>query len=182
MSDAENRPAGGDDVARALLASSRAERPAEGARGRAFDAAVRELEGAPVASRRTPSRALRIAFVFASPVLVLALLVAGLLVKDLRDAQRAKARIQAEVSRLAKESEALEGVARLRSELANSRDPAKVAELQRQLSEAKEKASVITVPARAGGGQPAAAPVVSSTRAGKAACNCTPGDPLCSCL
>jgi colicin import membrane protein len=77
--------------------------------------------------------------------------------------------------------------AQLRTELEQTKDPEKIAALQAQLEDQQKKLDVIKtqqaqVPERKGGG-PVAAPQRPSPKptTGKP-CNCTPGDPLCSCL
>jgi colicin import membrane protein len=78
---------------------------------------------------------------------------------------------------------------RLKAELEQTKDPEKIAALQSALAEQQQKLDMIrtqqTQPQerRAGGG--AAQPHPKSPEKGAAPgkpCNCTPGDPLCSCL
>jgi colicin import membrane protein len=80
--------------------------------------------------------------------------------------------------------------AQLRAELEQTKDPEKIAALQSQLEEQQRKLEQIRTqqgqaPERkpAVGGAAAAAPTHTAQKAptGKP-CNCTPGDPLCSCL
>jgi colicin import membrane protein len=77
---------------------------------------------------------------------------------------------------------------KLKFELDNTQDPAKIAELTAQLQQAKDKMSNLQQQQNGTGGgvaRPAPRPVTGggAKPAGpKAPCNCTPGDPLCSCL
>ena len=77
----------------------------------------------------------------------------------------------------------------LRAELEQTKDPEKIAALQSQLEDQQKRLELIKsqqgqpVERKAGGG-PVAAPAAHPAQkpaAGKP-CNCTPGDPLCSCL
>jgi colicin import membrane protein len=77
--------------------------------------------------------------------------------------------------------------ARLNAELANTKDPEKIAQLQAQLAEQQSKLQSLN--SQMGQSRPrppsgAAAPAKPTGGGGGPAkpCNCTPGDPLCSCL
>jgi hypothetical protein len=95
--------------------------------------------------------------------------------------QRAKD-IQAEKDKLEDQERSLQ------FQLQNTQDPQKIAELEAQLAAAKDKANNLAVQqGNAGVGGSAPHPVQHVNSAPpppkpKAACNCTPGDPLCSCL
>ena len=77
----------------------------------------------------------------------------------------------------------------LQAELENTKDPEKIAALQAQLAEQQQKLTSLQsqrneprrVTGGGGGAAPAAKPAGGGGGAGKP-CNCTPGDPLCSCL
>jgi len=78
---------------------------------------------------------------------------------------------------------------RLQFELESTKDPGKIAELQARLTEQTQKLETISTqitqtkkpgPAAAGGGGGGAGN--KATGGNKPPCNCTPGDPLCSCL
>ncbi|MBV9945706.1 MAG: hypothetical protein JOZ69_02535 [Myxococcales bacterium] len=112
----------------------------------------------------------------------------GVIIKqqvDKTNAAEARAR-QLEADK--QEAEQLQ--ARLKMELEQTQDPAKIAALQTQLAEAQKNLATIQnqqVDIRRGGGQGGAAaqaarPRVDKPAAPAAKCNCTPGDPLCSCL
>jgi hypothetical protein len=193
MSDRDNVPRNDDELARALIASSCTERPAEGARGRAFDAVVHELGAqqaalAPSAPRRSRRRGLAAVGALGA----FALLGTGLFLKHKEDEAAAlRARYEELAAELQRESDSVNQV---RAELTNTKDPERIAALQQQLAlaqqqteETKSKAvraagregrgkGVEAAPGRGVAGAPASKPVRS------AACNCTPGDPLCSCL
>jgi len=80
---------------------------------------------------------------------------------------------------------------KLKAQLANAKDPAEVAALQaqldaenariQQLQNQQQTAAKKPTYAGGGGGAPAAKPAGGGGGSGKP-CNCTPGDPLCSCL
>lgn len=76
--------------------------------------------------------------------------------------------------------------ARLRAELEQTKDPEKIAALQAALEEQQRKLEMIKGQgaARAPGGfvPQAKKPAEPSKPASGKPCNCTPGDPLCSCL
>jgi colicin import membrane protein len=75
----------------------------------------------------------------------------------------------------------------LQFELENTQDPKRIAELQQQLAAEKAKAAALES-ASPGTSRPVArpagnaAPQAPKQTGPKPACNCTPGDPLCSCL
>jgi colicin import membrane protein len=79
---------------------------------------------------------------------------------------------------------------RVRSDLENAKDPEKIAELTSQLNAMKKERDRLEAE---GAAQPGPKPVTHTVAGGgggaqkptsgtKAPCNCTPGDPLCSCL
>jgi colicin import membrane protein len=83
--------------------------------------------------------------------------------------------------------------ARLKAQLASTQDPEQIAALQTQLAEQQQKLQSLnsqiaqkgTGPAAGGGGGAAVRPTGGGGGAPtkpRPACNCTPGDPLCSCL
>jgi colicin import membrane protein len=76
----------------------------------------------------------------------------------------------------------------LQFELENTKDAQRIAELTQQLEAAKAKAQQIENASPAAAARPVARPAGGGGGATKPAqkpgtpCNCTPGDPLCSCL
>jgi colicin import membrane protein len=86
-------------------------------------------------------------------------------------AQQEKAKLEAQI----KESDAKQNT--LNAQLASAKDEATRLALQKQLEEEQEKGKALK---RGGGGGPR--PAGGGAYKPKAACNCTPGDPLCSCL
>jgi len=115
---------------------------------------------------------------------------AGVLIKgavDERDRAQTYAR-QLEAER----QESLQQKDRLTAELNQTKDPEKIAALQAALEEQQRKLEMITSRqgqpgqrAAGGGGAipPSAAPKKADSKpASGKPCNCTPGDPLCSCL
>ncbi len=75
----------------------------------------------------------------------------------------------------------------LEAKLAAAKDPAEIAAVQAELDATKRRLAELATqqqPKRAGGGAPVAKPAAGGGGGGGAAkpCNCTPGDPLCSCL
>ena len=87
----------------------------------------------------------------------------------------------------AEKDEIEERTKKLQFELENTKDPQRIAELQQALDAAKSAAARIDTPGtpkppvvhQGGGGGGGGAQKPSTT---KPPCNCTPGDPLCSCL
>jgi colicin import membrane protein len=81
---------------------------------------------------------------------------------------------------------------KVRAELANTKDPEKIAALQAELAKAQQAADdaktkqqeIKKAPTYTGGGGGGGGGAAAPKPAAKpgAACNCTPGDPLCSCL
>jgi colicin import membrane protein len=89
---------------------------------------------------------------------------------QLKQAQEEKAKLDAQI----KASDAKQ--TQLNAQLASAKDEATRLALQKQLDEEQEKSKALK---RGGGG---ARPAAGGGDKPKAACNCTPGDPLCSCL
>jgi colicin import membrane protein len=114
---------------------------------------------------------------------------AGVVIKrinDERDQAQAYAR-QLEADKQENEQQQ----ARLRAELEQTKDPEKIAALQEALRQQQAKLETITSRqgqperrAMQGGGAAAPAPMKKQEQKGSSGkpCNCTPGDPLCSCL
>jgi colicin import membrane protein len=78
---------------------------------------------------------------------------------------------------------------KLQHELESTKDPEQIAALQAQLKEQQEKLQQLNQQSNkpraasgGGGGAPAAKPAGGGGGGGGKPCNCTPGDPLCSCL
>ena len=88
----------------------------------------------------------------------------------------------------AQRDEAQAAKEKVAEELQNTKDPEKIAALQAELAEKDAKlnqvnSQITQVRRPTGGGGPAAAPPKPAGGGGPSKpCNCTPGDPLCSCL
>jgi colicin import membrane protein len=116
----------------------------------------------------------------------------GVYLKNVSDQKEALAARVREAQDKLDEAEAQ--TQKVRAELANTKDPEKIAALQAELAkaqqaadDAKAKAVEVKKPTYAGGGGGGgggggAAPAPKPASKPGAACNCTPGDPLCSCL
>jgi len=115
----------------------------------------------------------------------------GVYLKNLSDEKAALAARMREQQDKLDEAEAQ--TQKVRAELANTKDPEKIAALQAELAKAQQaaddaktkqqeikKAPAYTGGGGGGGGGGAATPKPAAKPG--AACNCTPGDPLCSCL
>ena len=113
----------------------------------------------------------------------------GVLFKQSQEeAEKQKAALEAERARLAEEKSRLEGMVKkaeekeadLQAALNSAKDEAERARIQAELKKAQENAAnarkcIRNMPAAAAGAtKPASKP--------KPACNCPPGDPLCSCF
>jgi colicin import membrane protein len=112
----------------------------------------------------------------------------GVVIKNVHD-QAAAAEAQLRELQ-AEKDKADQEQARLKAELANTKDPEQIAALQAQLAEQQQRLqSLDTQIANSrsghGGRAPAARPAGGGGGTGGGSgkpCNCTPGDPLCSCL
>jgi len=111
--------------------------------------------------------------------------VSGVLIKkNLDEAEAREVAAKAEAARQKGEAEKLKAQieesekrqSALNQQLASAKDEATRLALQKQLDEEQEKSKQLK---RGGGG---ARPAAGGGDKPKAACNCTPGDPLCSCL
>jgi colicin import membrane protein len=110
----------------------------------------------------------------------------GIAIKNaMTEASNAKQQVTALQSQI---DEANQKEARLNAELANTKDPEKIAQLQAQLAEQQSKLQSLNSQmgqaprARAPSGGAAAKPAGGGGGGPAKPCNCTPGDPLCSCL
>ncbi len=113
---------------------------------------------------------------------------AGVVIKNVMDQKNAA---EARANQLeADKQEVEQQTARVRAELEQTKDPEKIAALQAQLKEEQDKLEKIKTQQATQPEKKFAAPVGVAGAApakkpgGPAApkCNCTPGDPLCSCL
>ncbi|MDP9001911.1 MAG: hypothetical protein M3O46_17560 [Myxococcota bacterium] len=114
---------------------------------------------------------------------------AGVVIKNVMDQKNAAQALARQYE--AEMQEAKEKQDRLTAELGQTKDPQKIAALQAQLDEQRRRIELITAQApagpRVGGGaggpppRPVSGQKPQEPKAGKP-CNCTPGDPLCSCL
>jgi len=112
----------------------------------------------------------------------------GILIKRSNDEQAALKTQLAETNAKLDETNAKQS--KLTSELANTKDPEKIAELQAQLGQLEQQKQQLQLQQQnptkkptyggggGGGGSSGAKPAGGSGKP----CNCTPGDPLCSCL
>ncbi len=184
MSDDQER------FTRQLVEASRAETPREGAKARALGVVLPELQVAharETESRRRRSRGLSWVAGGSGFLLFVTLFGSGLYIKhqkDVAEAEQAQAAAdlaaqKAQTDKLMAELKAqTDSVASLASAVQNAKDDAARAAAVAQLDEAKRA-------------QEATKARINSGRAGDAkpadgrprpACNCTPGDPLCSCI
>jgi len=113
----------------------------------------------------------------------------GVLIKRSNDEQAALKTQLAETNAKLDETNAKQS--KLTAELANTKDPEKIAELQAQLGQLEQQkqqlqqqqANPTKKPAYGGGGGGGGGSGASKPAGGSGKpCNCTPGDPLCSCL
>jgi hypothetical protein len=182
------------DVVDALTRASRAERPHGGAKARALEAVLPELGVATsvpahVTPRTLSVRFLRMSATLSAAALFVALVGGGLFLKHQEDVASAEqaaaaAELAAQRAQTDKLMEQLrqqaESVASLQGAVQNAKDDSQRAAALAQLEEAKraQNATVSRLQSRpaAGGGAGRGAAKPSP------ACNCTPGDPLCSCV
>ena len=133
-------------------------------------------------------KTLKIAAICSALFLLFALVGGGIAFKNTYDKQQASEKkmreLQDEITKAEQEKSSI------KAELENTKDPEKIAQLQAQLKEKDSKIQDMNQdlstkgtnkarpqgPAGPGGVTPPAGP------GKKAACNCAPGDPLCSCL
>jgi colicin import membrane protein len=118
---------------------------------------------------------------------------AGVVIKNVMDQKNAA---EARANQLETEKQEVEQqTARVKAELEQTKDPEKIATLQAQLEAEQKKLEMIktqqaTQPEKKAGTAVGMAATPAPARKGNAekpatgrpACNCTPGDPLCSCL
>jgi colicin import membrane protein len=173
------------DFARELVVASRAERPREGAKGRALAAIAGRgaLTSSEVSGRR---RAATIATALAGFSLAAGVLVGGTLLHRQREASLEAARAQATTAQQlqlhqleARLREQQDRVENLQAKVRMAEDDAERAATARALAEAMESMAEAkrAVSTASQSDRSAAKP-----RPGKPACNCAPGDPLCSCI
>jgi colicin import membrane protein len=170
------------DVLSRLRTASRAEAPRDGAKARAVSAGLVELRVAPVARQ-----ARRVSAILSATgiVLFMALVGGGLFIKHQNDEQAAAdAQHAAEVATqkaamdklMAELNEQNASVAALFSAIQNAKDDAQRAVAQQQLAQVRRAAEATKSAIRGAGS------VNSAAGSPKKACNCQPGDPLCSCI
>ena len=110
---------------------------------------------------------------------------AGVVIKNVMDQKNAA---EARANQLeADKQEVEQQTARVRAELEQTKDPEKIAALQAQLEAEQKKLEVIknqqaTQPEKRGVPIGIAIPPPKKADKPRPVCNCTPGDPLCSCL
>lgn len=103
--------------------------------------------------------------------------------REQQEMAQAKAELEARVAaaeQQIKDSQAKE--AELKSALNNAKDEADRARIQGELTKVQEQTAVARRAVRAAGSGSGSGSSGASKPASKPACNCTPGDPLCSCL
>lgn len=189
MADRDDLAYADDALVRALVASSRSERPVDGAQGRAWSAAVREL-GLGMAEARRGARSLETLRVAVSGLALAVALVAGGVFTLQTQAREQRDAAQTETRRLdallkQRSEQAAQIEAELRSELASERNPTAIVVLEERLDAQKQALMALqptTRAARPAAGAPAAAGGGGRGGGAAKACSCTPGDPLCSCL
>jgi colicin import membrane protein len=115
-------------------------------------------------------------------------IVAGVVIKNVMDQKNAAQALARQYE--ADKQDVEQQRARLKAELDNTKDPAKIAQLQQELQEKdramedlkfREKMQAPGAFKPGGAARPVAKPSGDKPPSGKP-CNCTPGDPLCSCL
>ncbi len=169
--------------ASALVAAGRAERPRNGAKTRALEVVLADRTVARAVFPEARPHRLRLRTI-AGYLLVAAALLVGIGVKhqgDVQAAEIARARQEladqtAKVDKLmAQLREQADSVASLQSAVQSAKDDRSRAAAQQALVDALRRSSQTGAAlSRAGSGAPG--------RASKPACNCAPGDPLCSCI
>jgi colicin import membrane protein len=113
---------------------------------------------------------------------------AGVVIKNIMDQKNVAQAYARQLESEKQENEQQQ--TRLRSELEQTKDPEKIAALQAALEEQQKKLEMIRTaqaqPERRVGAQVAGGPAppkkVAEPKTPGKPCNCTPGDPLCSCL
>jgi colicin import membrane protein len=110
---------------------------------------------------------------------------AGVVIKHVMDQKNAAEAYARQLESDKQENEQQQS--RLKAELEQTKDPEKIAALQAALEEQQKKLEQIKTqqaqPPERRGPMPVAVPVVHTKVPDKGKpCNCTPGDPLCSCL
>jgi colicin import membrane protein len=113
---------------------------------------------------------------------------AGVVIKNVMDQKNAAQALARQYE--SEKQEVEQQQARLKAELEQTKDPEKIAQLQKELQERertlqdlqfREKMQAPVGPKAVGGPRPGAKPP-GGDRPPPGKCNCTPGDPLCSCL
>jgi colicin import membrane protein len=137
-------------------------------------------------------KTLKIAAIASGVFLLLAVIIGGVTIKKVSDQ---KAEAEKRVQQLQDDKlKAEQEKAAIKAELENTKDPERIAQLQAQLAEKDAKISNLNTdlsnrgsgaaakPRAGGGGGGAPPPGGGGAPPPKKACNCAPGDPLCSCL
>jgi colicin import membrane protein len=176
-----------DDFARRLLAAAKAEEPREGAAERALSKVVPSLGVAAASEPAVPPKRTRLRAEIVGALLAAALLFAGVEVKQALDIEAARAAVAARMAEQRAQEEELikaleaqeDTVAQLTATVSQARDAAARAAAIAALEEATARAAETA--ARIRGGRPGG-PVINDRHVTKNACNCAPGDPLCSCI
>jgi colicin import membrane protein len=188
MSDRRSQKEGADvEFVNELVAASRLDRPRDGAKARALAAVVPSLGLVPSTGAER-GRGAPILASFAGLAVLAALVLGGLFLRRqsdmadaaLREQQAGQAAQQAKVDKLIGDLREQSGVvARLRAAVASARDDAERQAAEQALAQAKAREAA-AAGALSGESRPPTPPV--SPRPRGLACNCAPGDPLCSCI
>jgi colicin import membrane protein len=133
-------------------------------------------------------RTMKIVAVVLGVVFVLFAVGGGIMIKQSNDraatAERQQRELQEQIDKAKQDQD------RLKAELENTKDPEKIAALQAQIDEQKKKMDSLKSqqtgpkgPVWTGGPKPpGVGPGGAGGGGGNTKCNCSPGDPLCSCL
>jgi colicin import membrane protein len=175
-----------DDLVRKLAAASRAETPRPGARVRAVSVLMAGLREPVVAGAN--ARRFTIAGV-GGFLLVASVLAGAVSLKHQQDAQAAYAAQASELAAqkaevdllMAQLNEQTKSVADLRLAMENAKDDAARAAAAKQLLEAERESALVRKAIAAGRSQSAGGGARVRPWP-KKACDCPPGDPLCSCI
>ncbi len=192
MSDGRSLKDGAEVVfVNELVAASRLERPRAGAKERALAAVVPSLGVVPLTGAKR-GRGVTLLAAFAGCALVAAFVLGGLFVKHrselaevaaeaaLHEQEAAQAAQRAKVDELMAElREQTEAIAKLQAAVANAKNDAERQAAEQALAEARAHAAGVraATSSQGAGGAPAVRPPRP-----KVACNCTPGNPLCTCI
>jgi colicin import membrane protein len=183
-----------DEFATSLVAAAKAETPRKGAAERALSKVMPRLGVASASEPVAPPKQRWVRREIVGAFLAAALLLAGIRVKLAHDADAARSAAEARFAEQQAQEDALiagltrqiqeqkDTVDKLHAAATQAKDDAVRAAALAQLEAAKARAAEASaVASRARAARAAGAGGNSGQRA-KAACNCSPGDALCSCI